>query len=211
MLDKIRQLAAGMDPDQAMQLLMQHLPDERRRLVAELGSTLAVLDELPIDEPTDWARQLFVRYGGAAGLSPELLASVSWTLTGYSPRGGPLGLRIGLLGVPHRYVREDQVDGIRADPAELQAGHHDAAVRVAAGVSRGASILAELSRCDGVAAGLLEYTRLEGHHEAERGDCAFRILAGTLVLAAGQLGDDSSDELEDADRRLEEAPATTGG
>lgn len=131
---------AGVDPEQALELTLSRLPEARQHTARELASFLTEVDDLGPPDPPAWASRLFSAYGEARGVSPELLAALSWAGTRFDPahRSG----RVGLMGLPERaWVGE--AEATTATLEELQEG--DGRERVQENVETGARILARLS------------------------------------------------------------------
>lgn len=135
----------GMDPEQAIKMAFNFLPDHRKVAAAELASFLGIVREIGPPEPPTWAMGLFRRHGPPVHVSPELLAALSWVLVRWDPWGRPR--RVGLVGLPPSWV--DEPGELRAELQELVDGEPGAAARVDRAVEVAARELQERARAHG--------------------------------------------------------------
>jgi hypothetical protein len=110
-IDLLKAFRAGGAPLALLERTLNGMPESSQAPVRELLDVITHARELGPPSPAPWLALVFERAGEAAGLSPELLAAVSWTLARFDARdtGGP---RVGMMGLPR---------GALAEPAELTA------------------------------------------------------------------------------------------
>lgn len=155
MFGMLKALRGGGPPLEILGAALQGIPAESQTQARELLDLMGGAAGNGIPDPPPWLAPLFQAAGRETGISPELLAAWSWTLSRFDPRDTG-GTRVGLMGISRSSL---------ADPAALSSSwealqeRQEAALRaVWFNVLSGARLLAAKRRHASLLEALAEVT-----------------------------------------------------